>query len=92
MNRWMLRRILGRPAPGACLAVEWTERAGPMPAVVALPEWVPAFQIERVVRAQSVQSHAWRSFAGHGGLIREIGRSDRVHGHHATVAKDVETT
>ena len=63
-----------------------------MPAAVALPEWVPALQIERVVRAQSVQSHAWCSFAGRGGLIGGIGHWYRVHGHHPTVAKDVETT
>ena len=62
-----------------------------MPATAVLPERVPAFQIERVVRAQPVQPHARHPFVGRGGLIG-IGHWDRVHGHHPAAAKNLETT
>src|ERR1700722_4631499 len=66
-------------------------RAGPVPAVVALAERVPAFQIERVVRAQAVQPHARYPFVGRGGLNGRSDRWDRVYGHHPAAAKYVET-
>ena len=75
--------------PGACLAVERAERAGPEPGM-ALPDWVPAFQVERVARVEVMQPRAQRSPARRGG---GRGRWDRVsvHGRHLAAAEDVET-